>query len=351
MTICFFGNYLSDYSRVNVLRQGLQQNNVKILECHTRQHGLKKYLALYQQHQKIKNQYDILIVMLGGYTLVWFAKLLTHKKVIFDAFVSLYLTNYYDRGLYKKNSWQAIKDRFLDKWACQLADKIILDTQAQIDYFVKNYQLNPSKFQRIFVGAEDTIFKPQKTTCSTNKFVAHWQGFIVPHHGLETIISAADILKNNPQIEFLITTRFDKKFEKIKQKIDELKLTNIKLSPPVKISQLADQINSVDVCLGVFSNNKKAQVVITNKIFEAVACAKPAITARHKVISEIFTDRENIILVEPNNPQDLANKILELANNPEFKNKISQNAYNLYLKKLTPRILGKQLYDLLGKIL
>lgn len=351
MTVCFFGNYLSDYSRVNVLRLGLQQNNVKILECHTRQRGLKKYLSLYQQHRQLKNKYDILMVMLGGYTLVWFAKLLTNKKVVFDAFVSLFLTNYYDRSLYKKNSWRAIKDKFLDKWACQLADKIILDTQIQIDYFVENYKLNPNKFHRIFVGAEDTIFKPQKITNPTNKFIVHWHGFIVPHHGLEIVIAAANILKNNPQVEFLITTRFDKKFEKIKQKIDELKLTNIKLSPPVKINQLADQINSVDVCLGVFSNNKKAQIVITNKIFEAIACAKPVITARHKVVTELFTDRENMFLVEPNNPQDLANKILELTNNPELKNKIGQNAYNLYLEKLTPLVLGKQLYDLLGKIL
>jgi len=79
MTVCYFGNYQKDYPRNDVLISGLKQNNCHVLECQTRARGIKKYLSLYQQHKKIKNKYDVLIVGFAGHSLVWFAKLISNK--------------------------------------------------------------------------------------------------------------------------------------------------------------------------------------------------------------------------------------------------------------------------------
>lgn len=342
MTVCLFGNYIKNYPRVQVLRQGLKENSVEVLECQTRQRGLKKYLELYQQHKKIKNKYNILIVMMGGQTLVWLAKLLSTKKIIFDAFTSLYLTNIEDRKNCSAKSFKAWHYKFLDWLPCKLADKVLLDTYAQIDYFSQNYKIKKNEFIKLPTSADDKIFYPQKAEKKDNKFIVHWHGHIVPFHSVATIIQAAKILKNKLDIEFQIITRFNSQYEEIKKLTDDLKLQNIKFYPETDYKGLAKYINQADVCLGVFGNNKKAQVVIPNKIIEATACAKPVITGRQEVLSELFIGKENILMINPQDPQDLADKIWELENNSELRQRISNKAYQLYLNT-RPKFIVKNL--------
>jgi len=342
MTICFFGNYIKDYPRVAVMRNGFQENGVEILECQTRERGIKKYWSLWRQHKKIKNKYDFIIVMMGGQTLVWFAKLLTKKKVVFDAFSSLYLTNVEDRQLATKSSLKAQIWACWDWFPCHLASKVLLDTEAQIDYFVEKYKIKRDKFVRVFVGADDKIFQPQAEPKRENEnFVVHWHGYIVPFYGLGIVMEAAKILEDE-KIEFRIITRFNKEFEKIKKAAEELGLKNVKFFPEASRQEIAKKINEADVCLGVFGNNKKAQVVIPNKIVEAIASAKPVVTGRHKVLEELFADGKNILMCEPENPKDLAEKILALKNNQQLREEIGNNGYNLFLKILKPDILVRE---------
>ena len=342
MTICFFGNYLKDYPRVAVMRRGLLENGVDVLECQTRERGIKKYWSLLRQQRKIKGKYDLLLVMMGGQTLVWFAKLLTRKKVVFDAFSSLYLTNTEDRQLASKNGLKARIWAFWDWWSCWLADRVLLDTEAQIDYFAEKYKIKRNKFLRVWVSANEEIFYPQpKEKKEDDIFIIHWHGYIVPFYSLETVIKAAELLKNE-KIEFRIITRFNSKYEKIKELTEKMRLKNIKFFSETTWRGVAAAINQADVCLGVFGNNKKAQVVIPNKVYEAIACAKPVITGRQKVLEEVFTENKNILMCEPENAADLAQKILELKNNPQLKEEIGRGGYELYLRKLKPSVLIKE---------
>ncbi len=345
MTVCLFGNYIKDYPRIQVLHQGLKQNKIELLECHTRKIGLKKYLDLYRQHKKVKGKYDILIVAMGGQTLVWFAKLLTNKKIIFDAFASLYLTNVEDRENCPPQSIKAWYYKFWDWLPCKLADKILLDTYTQINYFKENYKIKKDKFIRLLTTANDSIFYPQRHNIKTDKFIIHWHGYIVPFHSVETIIQAAKILKGKPGIEFQIITRFNNQYKSIKTLVKKLDLNNIKFYPETNYIGLAEYINRADICLGVFGNNKKAQLVISNKIIEAIACSKPVITARHEVLDEVFTDKENILMSSPLDAKDLADKILILKSNTELSKQIAGKAYQLYLKKLRPKYIVKKLLN------
>jgi len=364
MTVCYFGNYQKDYPRNDVLISGLKQNNCHVLECQTRARGIKKYLSLYQQHKKIparnashgdaggKNKYDVLIVGFAGHSLVWFAKLISNKPIIFDAFVSLYLTNVADRGVCSPQSLKAKYYYFLDWLSCVLADKILLDTQAQIDYFIERYKIDKNKFIRVFVGANNKIFypdskfNPRPDRGQNSKFVIHWHGYLVPFYGFATILEAAKILsRQDKSVKFRFITRFNNKSEHFRNQAKSL--ANVEFLAEVDKKDLAKYINQADCCLGVFGANKKAGLVITNKIVEALACRKPVITAKHQAPAELFNHQENIIFIEPANAQALADAILALKNNSELRTKIATNGYQLYLSQLTPKILGRQLNNIL----
>ncbi len=345
MTVCFFGNYLKDYGRVAVLRQAFIKNNINLIECHTRERGFKKYWSLFKQHAGIKKQYDLILVMMGGQTLVWFAKILSKKKIFFDAFASLYVTNVEDRRNCSSKGLKARYYAFLDWFSCWLADKVLLDTKAQIDFFIKKYGLPREKFIRVFVGADEKVYFPTNSQQPTvnKKFIIHWHGYIVPFYAVDIIIKAAAILNQNKDIEFRLVTRFNSKYKKIKQLVDELGLDNIKFHPECSHEELARYINDADVCLGVFGNNLKAQLVIPNKIFEAVACAKPVITADQKVIEELFTEGDNILLIKPRDSKALADKILDVKKNESTRKEVSLNCLKLFRQKLTAKVIISQL--------
>ncbi|MBI4053994.1 MAG: glycosyltransferase [Candidatus Doudnabacteria bacterium] len=348
MTVCFFGNYSPTYPRNVVLKLGLQKNGVQVLECNTRLTGWKKYWALYREHRKLKNDYDFLLVAFGGFTVVWLAKVLTRKKIVFDAFVSLYLTNVEDRKVCRPQSLQARIYAFWDKFSCRLADRVLLDTKAQIDYFVQSYGLPEKKFFRLFVGADDGIFAKGKPLRPSKEFIVHWHGHIVPFHGLKTILRAAEELQDkDEEIKFRIVTRFNSRYQKVKEEVERKNLKNVFFYPEASFAKLAEYLRDADVVLGIFGSNKKAQFVIPNKIFEGIASGKAVITASTSAVLELFTDGQNIVLVEPENPSRLAQAILDLKKDPSLLHPIAERAYWLYQNRLTPKLLGQELVQIL----
>lgn len=162
MTIIYFGDYNPEYARNRVIIRGLKQNRIQVLECNDRSRGIKKYINLIKKHSLLKNEYDVLIVGYSDYSrpLVVLAKLISRKYLVWDAFYSLYDTWVFDKKLVSPNNLKAKYYWFLDWISCRLSDKILLDTNAHIDYFVKTFKIKKHKFTRIFIGADDSLFYP-----------------------------------------------------------------------------------------------------------------------------------------------------------------------------------------------
>ena len=139
-TVLYYGDFDPNYARNRIVKLGLERNGIRVVTSRREPH-------------------DAVIV---GYSdsrwTVLLAKLLFRKPIIWDAFYSLYDSWVFDRKLVSSNSIKAKYYWFLDWLSCKLADKILLDTDAHIDYFVKTFKIERSKFIRIFVGADDKIF-------------------------------------------------------------------------------------------------------------------------------------------------------------------------------------------------
>lgn len=165
MKICFFGDYDPNYARNRVLLKGLRENGVEILECHSDEKGFWLYWDLYKKHKEIRGRYDILIVAQSFNTrLVWLAKLLTDKRVVWDAFYSLYDKYAFDNKVISPNSLRGWYLWFYEWLACALADIILLDANEHIKYFVEIFKVKRNKFIRVLIGADDSIFHQRKTT-------------------------------------------------------------------------------------------------------------------------------------------------------------------------------------------
>lgn len=341
MKICYFGMYDPLYSRNRVMIRGLKENGVTVLECQSRAKGLSKYFELYQKHQEIKGKYNFMIVGFPGQTIVPFAKLLTNKKIIFDAFSSHYEGYVVDRGYHHKFSLAAIYYWFIDWLSFILADEVLFDTQAHIDYVSSTFHLKPSRFKRVFVGSDDNVFYPRLVS-QKEKFVVYFHGTYIPLQGIEHIVRAAKILENQPDIEFRLLGK-GQTFSQTKKLAEELNAGNVKFLEPVVYEQLPEYLAQADIVLGIFGQTEKAARVIPNKVFEALAMQKAVITEDSPAIRELLTDGQNVLLCQAGDAQDLANKILELKDNQALRQKIAENGYQLFKAKLTPKILVKDL--------
>ncbi len=334
MTVCYFGIFDENYNRNKVLIFGLKENGVDVIFCQSRQIGLFKYFELVVKHWKIRNKYDFMIVAFPGHQCMILARLLTRKKIFFDAFVSLYDSLVFDRGQVKKNSFKARYYFLLDFFSCSLADKILLDTNAHVKYFIETFKLNKDKFIRVFVGSHIKMHNNVKNDeCKPKKvFTVHFHGNNIPLQGVGTIIKAADLLTKE-DVMFNIVGPISNDVIGVHQ--------NINFIDSLAYSDLVKQISVADVCLGIFGQSDKAQRVIPNKVFEALAMGKPIITGDSPAARELLINGENVLFCDVGDHYDLAQKILLLKNNVRVRQLIAMNGFDLFSKILTPRIIVK----------
>ena len=370
MRICFFGTYIlgKGYPVNQTILQALRAGRFEVVECHADLwknpqgrwsslnwllspffwfHTLWAYLKLIFKYYKI-GPYDLMVVGYLGHQDIFLARLLNLLKgrpVVLIAFNSLYETVVQDRKLFCARHPVALFMYWIDKTACRLADLVLLDTKAHIDYFVREFELPPSKFLRVFVGSgfESAHSTPTIPSKPESVFEVLFVGTYIPLHGIETIIQSAKILETEPNIQFTLVGH-GQLYPEIKEMAERLRLSNLKfIGRWIPADELVGYLASAGVCLGVFGKGEKAQRVIPCKIFDYLAVAKPLITADTQAIRELLIHRENAYLCPIGDEQALARQILQLKNDPKLRQKIAMNGHQTYLRFCAPDAIGKAL--------
>lgn len=352
MKILYFGSYNPDYSRNRVLISGLKQNGVEVIECRDNSPGIKKFIRLYQKHKKLRNQYDLMVVGFLGQQMVPFAKLIslrlfsgqTRKPIIFDAFLSLYDSNVFDRKTAKQGSLKAYYYWALDWLSMKLADIVLFDTDEHVKYVSEEFCIPKSKFRRIWIGACDDIFYPMPKSNDGN-FLVIFHGSYIPLQGIEYILRAAKICEKE-EIKFLIIGDGQEK-KKMLTLASELDLKNVEFVGFMNQEWIREKVAQADVCLGIFGDTNKTKRVIPNKVYECLAMQKPVITADTPATRELFNEND-MMLVKVADPESLADGLLRLKNNPELKNKIAANGFNKFKNRASPRVLGGELKNIIN---
>jgi len=354
-TICFFGIYDREYPRNKVIIDGFIENGYKIVHCNINPKiykGLKKYWLLIKESRKIKNQnFDFIWVAFPGHTCVWLAKILfLNTRLVFDVFISQYASNVIDRKVYKPHSFNAYKSYFLDWYSVNLADVVVIDANEHIKAFVRNYGLKKEKTIRIFLSSALTPVEKPKNTNERKEFIVHFHGTFIGLHGVEYIIQAAKFLENEKRIVFKMIGS-GQLLETMKNLTKDLKLTNIEFLGRIpEYKNVLERINDCDILLGAFGTTERGKWVIMNKIFEGMVYGKAIISADTPAMRELFTNRENVLLVKAGDARDLSDKILELERDENLKEKIGLGALNLFKQSLAPKMLIEKFLVDLNKI-
>src|SRR3972149_9680415 len=147
MNVCFLGSYQEDYQRNSIIRKGLRENGVRVLECNVPYAlGLrfwKRYKRLISKHRVMKKNYECLFIPEMNHQNMPIAYILSKiykKPLIFDPFISRYDTDVMDRKRIKEGSFAALKSFILDKMSLKMADLILADTYQHLCYFKDTFK-------------------------------------------------------------------------------------------------------------------------------------------------------------------------------------------------------------------
>lgn len=351
MTVCYFGIYNQNHTRNRLMIKGLRQNGVEVIEVNTREKSAHKYERLARGYWAVRKKCDVIVVGFPGHTvmpLAWLLAKLTGKRIVFDAFISLYDSFVFDEKKYTPGSFSARKYWFIDWLAGRMADTVLLEVGAYADYFSKTFGIPRKKFKVIWVACDDEVIYPREQKKETADFLVHFHGTYIPAQGIPTIIEAAKILEPEG-VRFNIIGRLSTYGEAL-ELVKKIEAQNINFVDFVPYATLADYMAQADVCLGMFGATGKAARAGAFKIMEALAMRKPLITGDTPAVREFLIDGENALLCRVDDPRDLADKILVLKRDQELRKRIAERGYQLFRSKMTPKALGGQFAALLAEL-
>ena len=344
--VCFWPGRESSYSRTRVIIRGLKQAGVDVYDCSSEGKAWSRFFKGLFKFLSVKKKSDLILVGFLGHFLMPIVRLFTRKKIIFDAFVSVYQTMVFDRQVFRSRGILAYWARMIDRTACHFAGKVLLDTNQHIDYYVREYGFSESKFLKFPASADDTVFYP-RTGISEKDFLVHFHGEFQRLHGTDYIIEAASLL---PDIKFRMVGK-GKKFKTIRDRAITEGLTNVEFHPAVSYEKLAELMSEASICLGIFGKTKKAGMVIPHKVYEALAMGKPIITADTPAARELLDNGKTAVLCPPGNSKALAAAIQQLREDESLRRALGSSGRTIFKEKCLPRILGKQLTSWMIEVL
>lgn len=334
MKIIFTGKSDFTYNRTYVLLEGLRQlDNVEVVVYPI----IKRRRFDKREFRRLQQDADFIYIPPFRHRDVGFIKKQASIPVVFDPLISKYLTKD-DFG----QIWKKPFKYLLDKIPFSLCDILIADTQHHKEYFSQTFRISEEKIFVVPIGADTRLFYPAPQP-KNEKFVVGFYGNFVPLQGTDKIIETAHILRDHEDIVFDVVGS-GYRFKSTLKLAQRLKLTNITFRGSVPYQSLNQHINSFDVCLGIFGDSLKADLVIPNKIYHYAAAGKCIITKDTGGIREIFEHQKDIFLTG-NSPREIAESILYCRGNAENSGQIGANALQTVTTNYNEISIAKKMID------
>lgn len=235
----------------------------------------------------------------------------------------------------------AIKNRriiqlleWLERFAYRKADRIVPVTDS-FQRYIAAKGISSNKIEVIKNGADLSLFKPftGKNTVAESlglkgKFVASYFGTHGMAHHLETILYAADRLRDNPDIIWLLAGDGAER-QHLLSLHQKLNLNNVLMLEQQPKHQMPYLWALSSVSLILLRKSDLFKTVIPSKLFESMAMEKPIILGVEGESAEIVHSAEVGFCIEPENSQELVQRLLELYHNPDLRNRFGVNGRKL----------------------
>ncbi len=220
--------------------------------------------------------------------------------------------------------------------------KILAVSNFTRDSLVKN-GLNRDKIEVIFSGIDSELFeikdiyKDIRNELKLGKGVklVGCIGRILPQKGQRSfLIAIPGVIKKYPETFFLIIGDIFLKEEKYKEELLEV-IKKIGIEDNIKFTGFRTDIGDVIRSLDIVVFPSVAPESFGLSILEAMVLGKPVIASNIGGVCEIIEDGMTGMLIEPDHPEQITDRIIHLFSNKEIYDKMGQKAKEVANKRFS----------------
>ncbi|WP_342388772.1 glycosyltransferase family 4 protein [Salinicoccus bachuensis] len=284
------------------------------------------------------------------------AKITKRKPLIFEV-RDLWPESAIDMGIL--TSKPIIKLAYLiEKLSYKTADKINVLTPAFKNKLVNQKSVTESKIIYVPNGADTDIFQPEsKVGWVRDKYNLH-DKFIVTYMGahgiannLITLLKAAKKLQAiDNEIHFMLIGDGMKKPELVEY-AKENGINNVTFVAAQSKAVMPDFCNTSDLCTAILQNNSTFRTVYPNKIFDYMSCKKPVLIGIDGIAKELVVNNNAGVYVNPDNMNEMVDKILTLKNNPSLLEEMGNNGYEFVINNFQRQKLADKYVEAMEEVI
>lgn len=262
--------------------------------------------------------------------------------VMFDPMISAW-----DKKVLEQMKWRAEEPRAKRLLARETrlfnaVDRVLCDTSCHADFFHKHMGVPRERLGVLLTGTDEAVFKPAESDPPHDpqaplRILYH--GKYLPLHGMEVIVEAARRTQGlNIHWDFLGWGAYKAATEEKAKGIGNI--TFLEQVPYVEVPRV---IRSADIVLGVFGTTEKASRVIGNKVYEAMACARPVINEHCTGYPPEAKECPAITFIPPGDPQALVDAVVPWIERREELFALRQEARAFFERHLSMAVIRNQL--------
>lgn len=212
---------------------------------------------------------------------------------------------------------------WLEHWIYRHADLISGQTQGIVEDIRKRFSAKPIFWLPNGVDASNLESRitdrdwRKEQGFSPNDLLVYFGGLFGYAQGLDCIIQAANRLKDDSKIKFVLVGDGPEKERLIEMK-NQLQLTNVYFIDSVPKSAIVDVIRAIDIAIIPLKKLDLFLGAIPSKIFEILYLEKPILLGINGEAKDLFIDQAKAgIAFEPENDEQLAAGIRYFQQHPE----------------------------------
>jgi len=236
-----------------------------------------------------------------------------------------------------------------------LSDAIICPSNVTRDY-IASLGLSRDRIAVIPNGVSPSDFSPSPLPAREGRVpVLLYVGTLADWQGLEVVIKALPKMLEQEPVHLRIVGRGRSRQRKMLMKhIRKLGVEgSVLVQPAVPHHEVPALIAESDICVAPLGLNDRnvTQGACPIKVLEYMASSRPLIASNMPIVRELVREDVDGLLFSPNDPEDLAHKVLMLLDDVELSKRLADSATERALTKFTWHESQKKLVKVYEKLL